>query len=75
LASRQRAVDMALVGVRQRTVVMRVWRGIVGRPAAKTVVEGEVETSTRNREVVRRSRTWAVRRTGRVVAGDQGRIR
>jgi hypothetical protein len=75
LASRRRTVDMALVGIRQRTVIMRVWRGIVGRPAAKTVVEGEVETSERNREVVRRSRIWAVRKTGRAVAGGQGRIR
>jgi hypothetical protein len=66
---------MALVVIRQETVVMRVWRGIVGRRAAKTVVVGEVETSTRNREVVRRSRVWAVRRTGRMVAGGQGRIR
>ena len=55
---------------------MRVWECVVGRPAAKTMVVGEVETSASNKKVVHRSNPHgAVRRAGRVMAGGQGRIR
>jgi len=57
---------------------MRVWRCVIGRPAAKTMVVGEVETSARNAKVVRRrARVERSRElvTGRVKAGGQGRIK